>query len=275
MTPAVEASTQVRAEFARWLRGLRGGPAAVAQHLEFAHAFDFGAMSEALLADLVTDTGRGFPSRRPSGAYDWKLPRWFGPVRAHGDRAAHLAGALALACRSDGTNARRLRRLHRFELPNAEPWWLHDGLEHFSELVAFCATSAWHREAVVPRRLFCLPQVREITLSGCEFGDAALAGCAWELPLVEHLSLANNGLTEVPAAVAWLTTLRSLNLRGNPIHTLPAAVASLPHLHSLDLRGTAIRALPTALRERREVTVILPCGEVLSAAECECGGVRR
>lgn len=48
----------------------------------------------------------------------------------------------------------------------------------------------------------------------------------------QELSLAGNSLTEVPEALAQLTSLRLLQLSGNQLRTLPEALCTLPRLEA-------------------------------------------
>lgn len=244
----------------RWLAGLGPSPVDVAQHLELAHAHDFEALAEDLLTDLMTDTERGFPSRRPSASQRWHLPRWYGSTRLRRHFAPHLAAALALATRASGPSAQRIRKLRHYEVPVGAPWWLHDSLESFGELTYFAVSSRWHREALWPTRMLCLPKVHHLSLVAARLGDERLARSTWELPRVTSLNLAFNNLTRLPDAVLALRSLRSLSLVGNPIETVPPELAALPWLHSLDLRRTAIRSLPRVFTERPDLDVRLPGG---------------
>lgn len=54
-----------------------------------------------------------------------------------------------------------------------------------------------------------------LSLDGCSLGDAALATAL--PPVLEWVSLAENGLTAVPAAVPALTDLTGLVLSGNQL----------------------------------------------------------
>ncbi len=243
---------------AQWLQHLGTTPGDVAQHLEFAHANDFEALAETLLADLVTDTERGFPSRRPSAPKRWHLPRWWGSPRVHRDFAPHLAGALALATRATGPSALRLRKLRRFEPPAGTTWWLQESLESFEELTTFAVSSPWHAEAVWPTRMLCLPHAVEVSLTTARLGDDRLARSTWALPKVESLGLAHNDLTRLPDAVLALSSLRKLSLFGNPIAAVPPELAAMPALHTLDLRRTAVRSLPPAFAARTDLTVRMP-----------------
>ena len=49
---------------------------------------------------------------------------------------------------------------------------------------------------------------------------------------MQELSLAGNGLTEVPDAIAQLTSLRLLQLSGNQLRMLPEVLCTLPRLEA-------------------------------------------
>ena len=64
----------------------------------------------------------------------------------------------------------------------------------------------------------------------------AVPESVWERTDLVTLVLADNGLTELPAALARIRDLRHLDLRGNPVIELPDELAMLPRLEKLDLR---------------------------------------
>ncbi|MEI8254402.1 MAG: hypothetical protein WCJ30_01885 [Deltaproteobacteria bacterium] len=242
----------------RWLRSIELTPPGVAQHLEFAHHLGIDRIAEVALADVMTDTERGFPSRRPSGSLPWCLPRWGCTARQDHRFVAHVVAALSLATRSDSPSARRIRRLRNLDFESRVPWWLQDSLERFELLETLECRAPWHPEARFPSRMLCLPAARTVSLTAAALGDARLAACEWDLPRIETLRLAGNGLTEVPDAIAALSTLECLDLSCNPIRTLPAFVADLPRLHTLDLRGTRITRLPSHLPAHPDFEVRMP-----------------
>ncbi|WP_374263571.1 COR domain-containing protein [Zoogloea sp.] len=61
------------------------------------------------------------------------------------------------------------------------------------------------------------------------------------------LDLSNLGLTDIPAAVFTLRSLRHLDLSVNPLGRLPEAIGELGLLEELDLGGNGLTSLPDAI----------------------------
>ncbi len=258
MTPERANDPRIRAEAARWLRALPKDPAGTAQALESLAFEESEPVVEVLLADLLTDLERPYPSRRPSATLPWRMPRWGTRPRESAHQRAHTAAALALAARSGTASARRIRKLCGLSLDGPRPWWLHESLEGFGALASFSCASRWHPAATVPARLLCLPMARTVSLAGAWLGTARLEAIAWDLPRCDALCLAFNGLTAVPGAIRALTALTELSLIGNPLTELPSWLAELPSLTRVDVRATRVGSLPWALRARPDLVVHLP-----------------
>ena len=62
-----------------------------------------------------------------------------------------------------------------------------------------------------------------------------------------YLDYSRMGLTEVPAAIAGLTSLKTLLLDGNALTTFPVAVCQVPTLAKLHLKGNSITDLPPGI----------------------------
>ena len=58
-----------------------------------------------------------------------------------------------------------------------------------------------------------------------------------------ELDLSEEGLTEIPEAIAKLSNLTTLDLHSNQISTLPEAIANLSNLTTLNLRSGSIPLL--------------------------------
>ncbi len=63
----------------------------------------------------------------------------------------------------------------------------------------------------------------------------------------DSLDLSDLGLTEIPAAVFTLRSLRGLDLSNNPLGRLPEAIGELSLLEVLDLEGIGLANLPDAI----------------------------
>ncbi len=64
-----------------------------------------------------------------------------------------------------------------------------------------------------------------------------------------YLDLYNNQISEIPEALAQLTSLRYLNLNNNQISEIPEALAQLTFLGHLNLSNNQIRKIPGALAQ--------------------------
>jgi hypothetical protein len=237
-----------------WISGLADHPADVAHQLELVRLHS-DEVTEALLAGV--EVGPRYPVRASGSSLRWVLPRVFRRPRAvtvlDVRFSTHLAAVLGLAARGDGPAARRIRTgLQELHLPQRAPWWLHDTLESFTNLVQFTAPGTpWHSAAIWPRGLLCLPSMCELHLDGAGLGDHRLATTEWNLPVVTRLSLSGNRLTRVPDAVLGLDTLEVLNLMDNPIREVPAVICDgLPGLRYVDLRRTGVTTLPKCFKAR-------------------------
>lgn len=61
---------------------------------------------------------------------------------------------------------------------------------------------------------------------------------------LRSLSLANNGLDEIPESLCDMTTLESLDLSSNTLITIPEELIQLSHLHTLGLANCGIAGVP-------------------------------
>lgn len=242
----------------RWLERLDNTPAAVAHGLEILWLYGIDDAAEALLPGLTLDERSPFPTRR-----SWTQIPWVLHGNPDGARATvreqrfhpQLALALGLAAQSDTPAALHLRRLPNLSIPMGAPWWLAHSLEAFDHLLGLECNAPWHPQAVLPKRLLCLPHAHTVALPNARLGDARLDSCSWNLPTVTRLDLAHNELSRLPSAVPSLATLQNLSLVGNPIRDLPDTLADLSRLRVLDLRGTEIRTLPPRLAARTDLRV--------------------
>jgi hypothetical protein len=257
VTPRFIDDPRAHAAAARWLRALPADPAGVAFALEALAFEEAEPVVEVLLADVITDTLRPYPSRRPSAMLPWRMPRWGCFPRESRHQRAHTAAAFALTARSATHSARRIRKLGALELYGSSPWWLHESLEGFDTLASFSCAARWHPAATVPARLLCMPAAHTVDLARAGLGTARLDAIPWDLPACDTLGLAFNGLAAVPEAIRGLTKLTTLTLLGNPLSELPSWLADLPSLAHVDARVTRVRTIPAALRARDDLQVLL------------------
>jgi hypothetical protein len=81
-------------------------------------------------------------------------------------------------------------------------------------------------------------RVKELDLSGYNKGDRDpldLEHICSNFPNVEKLILSDNGLTELPNCIAYLSNLRWLDVNGNPFNTLPGGFSSFDRPNGLYL----------------------------------------
>jgi len=86
--------------------------------------------------------------------------------------------------------------------------------------------------------------IEELRAESAELGSLGIDG----LGGLRELSLRNNRLAALPAAIGSLPRLRALDLRGNQLDELPDTLRGLP-LTKLDLRWNPLRARPRWLDE--------------------------
>ena len=68
------------------------------------------------------------------------------------------------------------------------------------------------------------------------------------LTSLERLYLMSNSLTEVPAAIKGMVSLKQLVLSQNKdIKEIPAWIFDLPQLEHIDLSGTSVSVIPESL----------------------------
>lgn len=71
-----------------------------------------------------------------------------------------------------------------------------------------------------------------------------------------YLDYSRMGLTEVPAALGALTSLKTLVLDGNALTTFPAAVCQVHSLQKLHLKGNAIATIPAGISGCKSLEMI-------------------
>ncbi len=71
---------------------------------------------------------------------------------------------------------------------------------------------------------------------------------------LEKLSLARNGLTDLPLELGDMTTLDYLDLSGNGITKLPEVLGRLSHLESLDIGSNSLSTLPESIVELKSLS---------------------
>jgi|GEM_PF-2963407 len=86
-----------------------------------------------------------------------------------------------------------------------------------------------------------------LDLKNSDLDEMELVG---EFTNLEHLSLASNGLTEVPPAILKLPKLVSLDLSNNAITKLPPEIGQMKILEYLNVSDNRLQALPVTLVRR-------------------------
>jgi hypothetical protein len=79
---------------------------------------------------------------------------------------------------------------------------------------------------------------------------------------LRSLRLDDNGLRELPDAIARLTALRTLSLRDNALCLLPAALGRLTALEELDVRGNPLQSPPPDVVRRGAQAVVGHLGDL-------------
>lgn len=103
--------------------------------------------------------------------------------------------------------------------------------------------------------LSSLPLLRDLVLSDNSLGPHWEGGAAcFALQQLRSLSLDNNGLDALPAALVSLVSLESLNCRKNNIQALPAALGLLPELRTLIASENPLSTLPASLFDAPRLT---------------------
>jgi hypothetical protein len=68
---------------------------------------------------------------------------------------------------------------------------------------------------------------------------------------LEHLTLQNNSIDEVPEFICELKELQMLGIKDNPgLSTLPECLAELPNFLFINFTGTNLKSIPEALKEK-------------------------
>jgi len=80
-----------------------------------------------------------------------------------------------------------------------------------------------------------------------------------------YLDYSRMGLTDVPAALGTLTSLKTLVLDGNALTTFPASVCQVHSLQKLHLKGNAITAVPAGLSGCKSLEMIDMRGNPMTA----------
>mmetsp|Transcript_37198 Transcript_37198/g.95061 ORF Transcript_37198/g.95061 Transcript_37198/m.95061 type:complete len:126 (+) Transcript_37198:123-500(+) len=100
------------------------------------------------------------------------------------------------------------------------------------------------------RALERLPSLTALSLAGN--GLDQLPDALWGAAGLRHLDLSHNRLPRLPGGVGGLAALESLDLRGNPLRQrLPAELLALPQLRLLTLSAAAAELLPCAAEHWR------------------------
>lgn len=221
----------------RWLEQLGSTPAEVAHAVELLVLGERDELIERLLSAVeAPSTAHGHPplTRTRTAPLPWQLPL-DGPrsVERIG-YGPHAAAALALATRSDGPSAQRIRRARHLELTARPASWTLDGFERFTELQSLQLWH-WHPEAPLPDRLLALPHATRVFLNRVPVGHADPARIAWQLPKVKVLIVHRCNLTTLPEALRGSLDLEELSLAEPNLRELPTWLADLPRLRSLGL----------------------------------------
>ncbi|KAM7259573.1 hypothetical protein ACFE04_015314 [Oxalis oulophora] len=100
----------------------------------------------------------------------------------------------------------------------------------------------------VPDQIRCLSSIQKLFLNANGLSDESIC---WEglssLKHLTNLSLSQNQLTVLPAALGALTSLRQLNVANNKLTCLPTEIGQLTQLEILKVNNNRLSNIPTSI----------------------------
>ncbi|MDJ1183968.1 leucine-rich repeat domain-containing protein [Roseofilum casamattae] len=102
---------------------------------------------------------------------------------------------------------------------------------------------------IAEERIAIARQQGETVLDLSNLGLTEVPDAIAQLTSLQGLSLNNNQLSELPEAIAQLTSLQGLYLSGNQLSEVPEAIAQLTSLQRLDLDNNQLSEVPEAIAQ--------------------------
>lgn len=120
----------------------------------------------------------------------------------------------------------------------------------------------------LPKELFQLTELRELTVKGCRLCIVNQDICL--LTRLQYLNLDHNKLVRLPESLGQLRDLRTLVVSRNLLETFPDAIAQLKSLATIDAWNNPLYVLPESISQLAQTLQILDLRQIpLTKSEYE------